>query len=180
MNRPRFSSRSSYVRSLARGLSVIRSFASSSPAQTVSQVAAATKLDRAGARRMLLTLEALGYVRQEGRAFRLTPRVLDLGYTYLSTTPLWDTAEPIMEKLVAQVRESSAAAVLDGVDIVYVARVPARKLMSIHLAIGSRLPAYCTGMGRLLLGGLSAESLDRTLRESKIIRHTKYTIVSMS
>jgi IclR family pca regulon transcriptional regulator len=172
-------SKDSYVRSLARGLSVIRSFTPDSSLQTVSHVAAKTGLDRAGARRMLHTLEALGYVHREGREFRLTPRVLDLGHMYLSTMPLWNIAEPVIEELVNTVHESSSASVLDGTDIVYVVRVPVQKIITITLAIGSRLPAYCTSMGRVLLGGLSKEDLDRTLKESKIVKLTKYTTTSI-
>jgi IclR family transcriptional regulator, pca regulon regulatory protein len=169
-----------YVRSLARGLSVIRSFTSESSHQTLTQVAANARLDRAGARRMLSTLESLGYVRRQKREFYLTPRVLDLGYTYLSTMPLWNIAEPVMEELVNAVHESSSASVLDGAEIVYVVRVPVQKIMTINLAIGSRLPAYCTSMGRVLLGGLSAKDLHSALTTSKLTKHTRYTLTSLS
>ena len=169
----------SYVRSLARGLSVIRSFTSESSHQTLTQVAANAKLDRAGARRMLSTLESLGYVRRQKPEFYLTPRVLDLGYTYLSTMPLWNIAEPVMEELVNAVHESSSASVLDGAEIVYVVRVPVQKIMTINLAIGSRLPAYCTSMGRVLLGGLSAKDLHSALTTSKLTKHTRYTLTSL-
>ena len=172
-------SRNPYVRSLARGLSVIRSFTVDSRLQTVSQVAAMTGLDRAGARRMLHTLEALGYIRREGPKFHLTPRVLDLAYIYLSTTPFWGIAEPVMEKLVGMVHESCATSVLDGTEIVYVVKVPAYRIMTINLPIGSRLPAYCTSQGRILLAGLPAAELDRVLKESNIKKHTKYTVTSI-
>jgi IclR family transcriptional regulator, pca regulon regulatory protein len=165
-----------YVQSFARGLGVIRAFSSAAPAQTLSEVAAATGLTRAGARRILLTLERLGYVRQDGRLFRLTPRILDLGYAYLSTMPLSNLAEPIMEELVEKVHESSSASVLDGTEIVYVLRVPTKKIMTINLAIGSRLPAYCTSMGRVLLGGLSEEELESTLARSDLRLRTSRTI----
>lgn len=111
-------------------------------------------LSRAGARRILLTLEALGYVRSDGKLFSLSPRILDLGFAYLSSMPIWNLAEPVMETLVAQVKESCSAAVLDGTDIVYVLRVSTHKIMSISLGVGSRLPAYCTSMGRMLLSAL--------------------------
>jgi IclR family transcriptional regulator, pca regulon regulatory protein len=165
-----------YVQSFARGLAVIRAFSSAAPAQTLSDVAAVTGLTRAGARRILLTLERLGYVRQDGRMFRLTPRILDLGYAYLSTMPLSNLAEPIMEELVEKVHESSSASVLDGTEIVYVLRVPTKKIMTINLAIGSRLPAYCTSMGRVLLGGLSEEELEATLARSDLRPRTSRTI----
>lgn len=168
-----------YVRALARGLSVIRSFTPSTPSQTLTQVAAKTGLDRAGARRMLRTLEVLGYISRGGREFRLTPRVLDLGYLYLSTMPLWNIAEPVIEDLVNLVHESSSASVLDGTEIVYVVRVPVRKIMTVTLAIGSRLPAYCTSMGRILLGGLSNEDLDKTLKETNLKKLTKHTITAI-
>lgn len=173
------SSRNSYVRSFARGLSVIRSFSADSPVQTVSQVAKRTGLDRAGARRLLLTLEAVGYVQHEGPKFRLTPRVLDLAYIYLSTTALWGTVEPVMEKLVGDVQESSTVSVLDGTEIVYVVGVSGPRLMTTHVAIGGRFPAYCTASGRVLLGGLSGDDLDRTLKASNITRRTRHSVTSI-
>src|SRR5438067_5295839 len=154
-----------YVQSFARGLQVIRSFSAQAPQQTLSEVAQRTGLTRAGARRILLTLESLGYVRCQGRQFSLAPRILDLGFAYLSPLPLWNLAEPVMERLVEEVKESCSAAVLDGPDIVYVLRIPTHKIMSINLGIGSRLPAHCTSMGRTLLADLDAESLDAMLRE---------------
>jgi IclR family pca regulon transcriptional regulator len=162
------SSRNSYVRSFARGLSVIRSFTPDSPLQTVSQVATMTGLDRAGARRMLHTLEALGYVHHEGAKFQLTPRVLDLANIYLTSAPLWKIVD-----------ESCSAFVLDNTEIVMVVRVPVRKIMTLNLTIGSRLPAYCTSAGRILLGGLSREGFDQALRESNITKRTKRTVTSV-
>lgn len=166
-----------YVQSFARGLAVIRAFSTGTPSQTLSEVAGRTGLTRAGARRILLTLQGLGYVQQDGRAFFLTPRILDLGYAYLSTMPLWNLAEPMMEALVESVHESSSASVLDDVDIVYVLRVPTKKIMTINLAIGSRLPAYCTSMGRVLLGGLSDDALDATLARSDLRMRTARTVI---
>jgi IclR family transcriptional regulator, pca regulon regulatory protein len=173
------SSGSPYVRSFVRGLCVIQSFSADSPVQTVSQVAKTTGLDRAAARRLLLTLEAVGYVQHEGPEFRLTPRVLDLAYIYLSTTALWGTVEPVMEKLVGAVQESSSVSVLNRTEIVHVVGVSGPRLMTTHVAIGSRLPAYCTSTGRVLLGGLSEDELDRTLKASNITRRTKYTVTSI-
>lgn len=166
----------SYVQSFARGLQVIRSFSATAPQQTLSEVALRTGLTRAGARRILLTLEGLGYVRSEGRQFSLTPRILDLGFAYLSALPLWNLAEPVMEQLVQEVKESCSAAVLDGPDVVYVLRVPTHKIMSINLSIGSRLPAYCTSMGRTLLAELEEAALDRVLREHPPLPRTERTI----
>ena len=166
----------SYVTSFARGLAVIRSFDASRPAQTLSDVAVATGLSRAGARRILLTLQTLGYVESEGRLFRLTPKILDLGFAYLTSMPLWNSAGSVMEELVEQVHESSSAAVLDRTEIVYVVRVPTHKIMAINLSIGSRLPAYCTSMGRVLLSGLEEEQLDAVLAESDLRAHTPRTL----
>jgi IclR family pca regulon transcriptional regulator len=154
----------SYVQSFARGLEVIRSFSTTAPQQTLSEVASATGLTRAGARRILLTLQTLGYVESQGKLFQLTPRILDLGFAYLSSLPLWNLAEPVMEDLVAQVRESSSAAVLDGMDIVYVLRVPTHKIMRTTLGVGSRLPACWTSMGRMLLAALPDEVLQARLQ----------------
>lgn len=165
-----------YVQSFARGLSVIRSFSAEAPTQTLTEVAHRTGLTRAGARRILLTLEGLGYVTSNGRRFQLAPRILDLGFAYLSSLPLWNLAEPVMEGLVAEVKESCSAAVLDGHEIVYVLRVPTHKIMSINLGIGSRLPAYCTSMGRMLLAGLAPEALDTALRASPRVARTQHTV----
>lgn len=144
----------SYVRSFARGLEVIRSFSQKAPTQTLSEVAQRTGLTRAGARRILLTLQALGYVDSDGRQFRLTPRILDLGFAYLSSMPFWSLAEPEMESLADEIGESCSAAVLEGTDVVYVLRVHTHKIMRTSLGVGSRLPAYCTALGRVLLAGL--------------------------
>src|SRR2546428_176746 len=166
-----------YVQSFARGLAVIRSFSADAPQQTLTEVAQRTGLTRAGARRILLTLEGLGYVTSQGRQFSLTPKILDLGFAYLSSLPLWNLAEPVMEKLVEDVKESCSAAVLDGSDIVYVLRVPTHKIMSINLGLGSRLPAYCTSMGRVLLAGLPPATLRERLARMSLAPLTPHTIV---
>lgn len=153
----------SYVQSFARGLGVIRSFSAEAPAQTLSEVAASTGLTRAGARRILLTLQTLGYVRSDGKLYQLTPRIMELGFAYLSSMPLWNLAEPVMERLSDEVRESCSAAVLDSGEIVYVLRVHTHKIMSTNLGVGSRLPACWTSMGRVLLAGESDESLQALL-----------------
>ena len=168
-----------YVRAFARGLSVIRSFSANSPVQTVSQIAKTSGLDRAGSRRMLRTLEALGYVHQEGLKFRLTPRVLDLANIFLSTTALWGTVEPALQELANAVQESSSVTVLDRTEIVHVAGVPGPRLMTTHIAVGRRLPAYCTSTGRVLLGELSETDLHRTLEASNITKRTKYSVTSI-
>lgn len=166
----------SYVQSFARGLQVIRSFSAQAPKQTLSDVAAATGLTRAGARRILLTLQTLGYVESDGRLFALTPRILDLGFAYLSSMPIWNLAEPELEALARQVQESCSIAVLDGTDVVYVMRVPVQKIMRVTLGVGSRLPAWCTSMGRLLLGGLPPEQARERIAASQIQAFTRHTL----
>lgn len=140
-----------FVQSLERGLSVLRAFDGEHPLMTVADVAKATSLTRATARRLLHTLVALGYADTDGKWFELTPRVLDLGHAYVSSLQLPDIAQPFMEALSEQVHESVSASVLDGHEIVYVARVPTQRIMAISLAIGSRLPAAWTSMGRVML-----------------------------
>ena len=169
----------SYVQSFARGLEVIRSFSAQAPRQTLTEVAGRTGLTRAGARRILLTLQTLGYVESDGKLFRLTPRMLDLGFAYLSSLPIWNLAEPVMEALVDEVKESCSAAVLDGTDIVYVLRVPTHKIMSISLGVGSRLPAYCTSMGRMLLSALPPDEMMKVLQASDLAARTRYTVTDM-
>src|ERR1700694_5310026 len=158
----------SFVQALARGFRGIRAFGPKHGSMTLSEVAAQAQITRAGARRVLLTLHRLGYVTSDGRQFRLTPKILDLGYSFLSSLDIWEFAEPIMERLVDAGHESCSASVLDGDDIVYVMRVPTRRIMSINLGIGTRLPAYATSMGRVLLATLSerelGEYLTRTTR----------------
>lgn len=167
---------SDYVQSLDRGLSVIRAFSAEHPRLTLSDVARATGLTRAAARRFLLTLQQLGYVGSDEREFFLQPRVLDLGYAYLSTTPFWDLAQPHMETLVEQLHESSSISVLDSDEIVYVARVPTKRIMTIALAVGSRLPAYPASMGRVLLAGLPDDELDAYLARVTLEPLTPNTI----
>ena len=169
----------SYVQSFARGLEVIRSFSARAPQQTLSEVAARSGLSRAGARRILLTLQTLGYVSSEGKYFSLTPRILDLGFAYLSSMPIWNLAEPAMEALAEKVKESCSAAVLDGTDIVYVLRVSTHKIMSITLGVGSRLPAYCTSMGRVLLAGLPEDQAMACLQASRPAALTRHTLTDL-
>jgi IclR family pca regulon transcriptional regulator len=153
-----------FVQSLARGLAAIRAFDAEHPAQTLSDVARRAGVSRAAARRLLHTLVELGYASTDGRLFRLRPKVLELGFSYLHGTGLWGAAQPPMVELVERIHESCSAAVLDGEDIVYVARVPTRtRIMSITLGLGSRLPAHLTSMGRVLLAALPAAELDARL-----------------
>jgi IclR family pca regulon transcriptional regulator len=164
------------VRSLERGLAVIRAFDAEHRDLTLSEVARATGLTRAAARRFLLTLVELGYVHVDGGRFSLRPRVLELGFAYLSSLSLPEVAQPHMEELVAQINESSSISVLDDTDIVYVARVPTRRIMSITLAVGTRLPAYATSMGRVLLAALPDAELDERLARIDVRPLTKRTV----
>ncbi len=168
-----------YVQSFARGLQVIRSFNADAPRQTLSEVAARAGLTRAGARRILLTLQALGYVSTDGKLFSLTPRILDLGFAYLSSMPIWNLAEPVMEALVEEVKESCSAAALEGTDIIYVLRIPTHKIMSIGLGVGSRLPAYCTSLGRVLLAGLPDAEVRQRLEASDRRALTRHTLTGV-
>ncbi|MFI9168755.1 IclR family transcriptional regulator domain-containing protein [Streptomyces lincolnensis] len=167
-----------FVRSFERGLAVIRSFDADHPARTLSEVARACDLTRAAARRLLLTLADLGYVHCDGRLFRLTPRVLELGYAYLAGLTLPQIAEPHLEQLVAQVKESSSLCVLDGDDIVYVARVPTRRIMSASITVGTRFPAYATSVGRIMLADLPDGQLDARLGRLELRPLTERTIVA--
>jgi IclR family pca regulon transcriptional regulator len=169
-----------YVQSLERGLAVIRAFGAENPELRLSDVARATGLTRAAARRFLLTLVQLGYIRQEGNTFSLRPRVLELGYAYLSALSLPEVAMPHMEVLVADVNESSSIAVLDDLDIIYVARVPTQRIMTITIAVGTRLPAYATSMGRVLLAGLPDDALDTRLERIELERFTPTTATSLA
>lgn len=143
-----------FVQSLARGLTVIRAFDAEHPRLTLSEVARRTGLTRAAARRFLHTLVAIGYVALDGRHFSLRPRVLELGYAYLSSLGLPDMVRPHLEALSLRIGESSSASVLDGESIVYIARVSSRRVMSVDLGVGARLPAYATSMGRVMIAAL--------------------------
>ena len=164
-----------FVQSLERGLAVVRTFQRSTVA-TPSEVAAATGLTRAAARRFLLTLAELGYVRGEGRGFRLSPRVLELGRAYLSGLTLPEAALPHLRELVAGVRESSSVAVLDGERIVYVAHVAAKRVLSVSVTVGSDDPAFATSLGRVLLASQSDEWLERYLGQVDLRPLTARTV----
>ncbi|WP_063034786.1 IclR family transcriptional regulator domain-containing protein [Nocardia grenadensis] len=167
-----------YVQSLGRGLAVIRSFDAGHPRRTLSEVAKATDLTRATARRFLLTLVELGYVRTDGSLFWLTPRVLELGYSYLSSLSLPEVAGPHLESLANQVHESTSVSILDGEDIVYVARVPVSRIMTVSITIGTRFPAYSTSMGRVLLAGLSAAAFEEYLAKVTLTPLTDRTVLT--
>ncbi|MCP2032507.1 IclR family pca regulon transcriptional regulator [Okibacterium sp. HSC-33S16] len=167
-----------YVQSLARGLGVIRAFGHDRPSMTLSEIADVTGLSRATARRFLLTLAELGYVRADGRLFELTPRVLELGFSYLSGLGLPDIARPRLESLSRQLNESASASVLDGGDIVYIARAAARRIMTVSISVGTRFPAHATSMGRVLLAGLTDAALDEYLASIDREPLTERTVVN--
>lgn len=161
---------------LAKGLMVMRAFSGERPAMTLSEAAAAADLTRATARRILRTLAALGYVTQDGRQFSLTPRVLELGFGYLSSQSWVEQAAPLMKELSASVQESCSAAILQGTDIVYVARVPTSRIMSVAATVGSRLPAFHTSLGRAQLGFVEDGELWRRILGLRIAPYTPSTI----
>ena len=167
---------SDFVQSLDRGLAVIRAFGPDRERLSLSEVARATGLTRAAARRFLLTLVKLGYVRNDGREFSLRPKVLELGYAYLSGLALPDVAEPHLEELSARLHESSSISVLDGHHIVYVARVPTKRIMTVAISVGTRFPAYAASMGRVLLAALSPEELEKYLAEATFEAFTERTV----
>ncbi|MEO8815962.1 MAG: IclR family transcriptional regulator C-terminal domain-containing protein [Mycobacterium sp.] len=167
-----------YVQSLARGLSVIRAFSDEYPRQTISDVARRCGLSRPAARRFLLTLATLGYIATDGSQFWLTPQVLELGSSYLSSLSLPDLAQPHLTSLSAGINESSSVAVLDGFEIVYVARVQVRRIMAITIVVGTRLAAPATAMGRVLLAGLPKAKRDDCLRTMPLVSFTSGTPAS--
>jgi len=168
------------VQSLARGLAVIQAFGPDRARMTLTEVATTTNMTRASARRFLLTLEDLGFVSSDGKYFSLTPHVLRLGYAYLSSLCWWHIAQPFMEEVARSVQESCSAAALDGDEIVYLARVPASRIMSVNLSIGTRLPAYCTSMGRVLLAHKSPSFIDAYLSGTTLEKRAARTLTDQN
>jgi IclR family pca regulon transcriptional regulator len=164
--------------SLARGLHVIRAFAGLNRRLTIAEASRATGLTRAVVRRCLYTLCELGYAATDGRAFFLQPRVLSLGYAYLSTAPLAGAAQPVLQALSEQTGEATTVAVLDEGVVVYVARAATPRIMSVTLGVGSRLEAYCTALGRVLLAGLPPQEAAAALERSALHAHTRFTVTS--
>jgi IclR family pca regulon transcriptional regulator len=166
-----------FVTALASGLDVIRAFDAANPRMTLSEVAARTDMNRARARRFLLTLHALGYVRKQKRYFELAPRVLQLGYSFLSANNYHAVIQQYLEDITLECGESSSLGVLDGDKVAYVARSAAKhRLMSISLSVGTRLPAAYTSMGRMLLAHLPEDDLKNYLDKVKLERHTEKSI----
>jgi IclR family pca regulon transcriptional regulator len=163
----------------AKGLAVIEAFDETRQRLTIAEVARLTGLDRATSRRCLLTLAKLGYANFDGKFFRLTPRILRLGRAYLASTPLPRIVQPFLERLSETCGESCSASILDGTEIVYVARSSQRRVMSIGLSVGSRLPAYCASMGRVLLAALPAPEAEGRLRETHLAALTPHTVTDI-
>lgn len=165
-----------FVRSFARGLSVIEAMGSGTGGHTVASVAARTGLPRTVARRILMTLTELGFTVSDGRQFRLTPKILNLGMTFLTSLPFWGIAQEVMEQFCAEVKESAALSVFDGQKVIYILRIPSRKVMSLRLGLGSRLPAYSTSPGRVFLAWQDESTLEHYLKSVEIRPHTHKTL----
>jgi IclR family pca regulon transcriptional regulator len=170
-----------FMTSLARGLIVIQAFTQQTPQMTISQLSIRTGLSRAAVRRCLYTLTKLGFAgAEDGQRYALRPRMLSLSHTYTTSSTLSQSAQPILERMSSLYRESFSVATLDGDEIVYIARtqVPSR-VMAVDLHIGSRLPAYCTSMGRVLLAYLPPEQLETYLARAVLTPHTTRTITTV-
>ena len=175
----RFSGDANFMASLARGLAVIQAFSMEKRQQTISQLSIKTGLSRAAVRRCLYTLSKLGFAgSDDSRHFFLQPRILSLGHSYISSMPLAASAQPVMRHLSEILHESCSIATLDGIDVVYVARVNVTRILSIDLVVGSRLPAFCTSMGRVLLANLPAAELASFFERVQFTSFTERTIVS--
>src|ERR1700728_2668062 len=169
-----------FMTSLARGLVVIQAFTQQSPQMTISQLSIKTGLSRAAVRRCLYTLTKLGFAgAEDGSRYSLRPRMLTLSHTYTTSNTLSSSAQPILERMSSALRESFSVATLDGDDIVYVARTTVNRVMAVDLHIGSRLPAYCTSMGRILLAYLPTDQLEQYLARVVLTPHTTRTITSV-
>ena len=169
-----------FMTSLARGLAVIQGFTQQKRSLTIAQLSHRTGIPRAAVRRCLYTLAKLGLVGSDDeRTFSLRPKILGLGHAYLSSSPLATFAQPLLDRVSERLSESSSIAILEGVEIIYVARSSiTQRIMSVDLSIGTRLPAYCTSMGRVLLADLAAPELDACLRRVKLVAHTPKTVVA--
>lgn len=165
-----------FLATFARGLEVIKSFDNNSPTMTLTELAKKNALSRASARRFLLTLQKLGYVKSDDKQFRLTAKILDLGYSYLSSLNLTEVITPFIERVAHELSESCSATVLDGTEVVYIARIPRRGLIPISLQIGARLPAYATSPGRVLLAALPQDQLKEFLNMVDFKQLTSRTV----
>ncbi|WEZ85631.1 IclR family transcriptional regulator (plasmid) [Rhizobium sp. 32-5/1] len=167
-----------FVGGFAKGLSVIEAFDETRPRLSIADVSRTTGLDRATARRCLLTLAELGYADYDGKFFALTPKILRLGHAYLAATPLPTLVQPTLDQLSERTGQSASVSVLDGTDIVYIARAAQKRVMSINLTPGSRLPVYCASMGRVLLAALPEDDAKAILSRSDLKANTSHTLTA--
>lgn len=165
-----------YIRSIERGFAVLLAFDAERPNPTLAEIAAATDLSRPAVRRILITLQRLGYVRGEAGHWSLTPRVLSIGQHYSASHSMTDIAQPHLRELAEQTQESASLAALDDTEVVYVGRVPIRRVMSINVSLGTRLPAHATSMGRVLLAWAPRQVVDRVLGEPELKAWTPHTL----
>jgi IclR family pca regulon transcriptional regulator len=165
-----------YVQSLERGLAVIKALGQEQSTLTLGEVAAKTGLTRAATRRFLLTLAKLGYVGTDRKCFWLRSSILELGYSYLSSQPWWQLAQPLLENTARATQETCNIAILNGTEIIYVARVVAQRIISTNLSVGSRLPAHVSALGRVLLAGLPNGALKEALKQTRMAKLTSHTI----
>jgi len=176
---PRSGAEREFVHSLLRGFEVLKAFRRDHPRMTLTEVAEATGLTRASARRFLLTLVHAGYAETDGKRFRLTPRLLELGHAVMAASSVWDVARPVLAEVSETLGEACYGAVLDGDEVLYVLHIPsARHLVNVDLRVGSRTPAYCTSVGRVLLAGLTQEAAERALAGARPEPRTPKTLTS--
>lgn len=168
-----------FIQSIDRGFAVLLAFTADLPRATLAELATATELSRPAVRRILLTLQRLGYVRADGKYWVLTPRVLNIGRGYFSSNPLIETAQPYLLHLAETTHESASLATLDGADVVYVARVPVRRIMSINVAVGTRVPAHATSMGHVLMAWATRPALDGYFAAAELKPYTNRTLTSV-
>ncbi len=167
-----------FITALARGLDVLRAFGGREDGQSLSDIARIVDLPRATVRRCLLTFQTLGYISSNGREFYLTPKVLTLGAAYLTSTPLPRLLQPFLDRVSKQIGESCSAAILVDDAVVYIARTQTKRIMSVDLSVGSRLPAYCSALGRVMLAALPEDQLSDWLSRTRLVRQTERTITS--
>lgn len=168
----------SFMTSLARGLAVVKAFSDQRRAMTIAQISHKTGIPRAAVRRCLYTLKQLGYADSEANNFFLKPKILTLGYSYLSSTPLTISAQPCLNMISRALNESCSLAVLDDSEVLYISRSATSRVMSVALNAGSRLPAYCTSLGRVMLAAMSESELQAYFEKVNLRAHTDRTIVS--
>jgi IclR family pca regulon transcriptional regulator len=169
-----------FLKTLDRGIAVIKSFDGDTPRMTLSEVAHKNKMSRAAARRFLLTLQNLGYVVKVDDSFQLTAKILEVGHPFLSNLNFIEVITPFMREASRKLYKACSASILNETDIVYIARIPSQhQILSVNLNVGSRLPAYCTSMGRVLLGNMNEKELEAYFENAELISHTPHTITNV-